>query len=65
MAELVTPLEASRIMRCSISKVYSMSSEGLLPKIKIGSKLLFRKGDLEQFIDQCRIPRTERKKDLP
>ena len=64
MAELVTPQEASRIMRCSVSKIYAMSSRGLLPKVKIGSKLLFKMGDLEQYIDRCRIP-TEREKNLP
>jgi excisionase family DNA binding protein len=59
MTGLLTPREVAQRLRCSLPQVYAMSSRGTLPKVKIGSKLLFREEDVDDFVAGCWIEARE------
>jgi excisionase family DNA binding protein len=54
--ELLTPDEACRLLRMSKDTLYRRSSEGTIPKIKLHGKLLFRRADLEAWIEEHAVP---------
>ena len=52
---LMTPKETAERLRCSLPQVYAYSSRGVLPKIKLGGKLLFQEADVDAYVQTCRI----------
>jgi len=57
---LLDPKEAATVLRISKPKLYKLSSDGLIRKIKIGSSLRFRIQDLEEFIESCAVDKISR-----
>ncbi|MDA0711264.1 MAG: helix-turn-helix domain-containing protein [bacterium] len=55
MERLLTPIEVSNILKLSLASVYSLSSQGKLPKIKLGAALRFKESDILDHIERCRI----------
>ena len=55
MGRLLTPEETRQQLRCSLPKVYQLSSSGMLPKYKIGNRLFFKEQDVSAYIESCRI----------
>ena len=46
----LTPDEAAAYMRCGRQRVYDLVSEGRLPKVKDGARLLLRRDDLDAYL---------------
>ena len=56
---LLDPIETMERLRCSKAQVYAISSQGTLPKFKIGNRLFFAEEDVEAYIDSCRVEARE------
>ena len=56
---LLTPEEARQRLRCSMPKIYALSSSGGLTKFKLGNRLFFDADDVEAYITANRIPARE------
>jgi excisionase family DNA binding protein len=48
---LLTTVDMSRLLRCSVQSVYRMTRSGALPSIRIGGLIRYRPEDVERFID--------------
>jgi excisionase family DNA binding protein len=57
---ILTVPEAADFTRLSISTVYAYVSRRKLPHFKIGAKLLFRRADLEQWLNRHFVQPIER-----
>ena len=51
---LLTVGEVAEWLRCKAKKVYSMGARGELPRVRIGGRVLFRRGDIRRYIAQMR-----------
>lgn len=49
--DILTPAEAADYMRCSRQRVYDLTSQGRLKVCKDGSRNLYRRGDLDAYLD--------------
>ncbi len=56
---LINVTEAAEMLRLSKYTIYKYSSQGILPKVKIGNRVSFRSTDLEEFIEKHRVTCTQ------
>lgn len=47
---LLTPKEVARYLQCSKGKVYAMARKNLLPVLRFGKNVRFRKEDLDAYL---------------
>jgi excisionase family DNA binding protein len=52
MTELLNPKEAAVAMKCSIHTVRAWTFQRKLPVVRLGRKVLFRREDIEAFINK-------------
>ena len=52
---LLTPMETAKVLRCSLPRVYALSSQGMLAKYKIGGRLFFAEADVDAYVDDCLV----------
>lgn len=52
---LLTPKEAASILTCKLSTVYIWAGKGKIPSYKINGLLRFKKEELEEFINNCKV----------
>jgi excisionase family DNA binding protein len=57
MEELISPVELSKLFKVSKPWPYVMVKRGLLPCYKMGKVIRFKKIDIEDYIERCRIER--------
>lgn len=50
MEALVTRKEVARLLRCSLASLHRMMRQEGLPSLKVGGKTLFRRGDVEAWL---------------
>ena len=55
-SELLTLLEASKVLRVKVSTLRSWRLKGTLPFRKLGGKVLLHREDIRRFIAQSKIP---------
>jgi excisionase family DNA binding protein len=55
MTELMTPNEAAAALKISIHTVRQWTVQRKLPVVRYGRKVLFRKEDIEGFIQKSRV----------
>lgn len=48
---LLTPEAVARLLACSPKSVYAWAARGLLPRVRLGRLVRFRKSDVSRFID--------------
>jgi excisionase family DNA binding protein len=58
--EILNVREASELTRLSVATVYAYVARRKLPHLKVGAKLLFRRSDLEKWLDQHFVKPLER-----
>lgn len=51
-SELLTDKEAAEFLRVSHQTMWRLRKSGKLPHVRLATKLLYRKSDLEAFIEQ-------------
>lgn len=56
MEELLTVKEAAEAVRLKPSTIYTYAEKGILPFSKLGSRLLFQKSKLEEWIQENSHP---------
>ena len=56
---LLNPQEAAERLRCSLSRVYALSSSGAISKYKLGNRLFISEADLEDYIRSCHVETQE------
>ena len=56
MEQLLTVDGASEMTRLSTKTLYTYANKKLVPHVKLGSRLLFEKLELEAWIDNNRVP---------
>jgi excisionase family DNA binding protein len=49
--ELMSVDEAAELLRCRRQRLYDLSSQGKLPCLRDGSRLLFRRSDLVSYLE--------------
>jgi len=64
MDDLLTARETAEFFRWTVQTVYAYSSRRILPSIKVGRSLRFRRADLEHLLT-LRPTETERPADEP
>jgi excisionase family DNA binding protein len=47
---LMTPAEVSRVLGCTLRRVYRLTSKGVLPAVRIGRTIKFDRITLEKWI---------------
>jgi excisionase family DNA binding protein len=52
ITELLNPKEAAKTMKCSIHTIRAWTYQRRLPVVRLGRKVLFRKEDIEAFINK-------------
>jgi excisionase family DNA binding protein len=57
----MTVNEVSELLRISKSKIYKMTMNSAIPHYKVGSKLLFKKQELIDFVESYIIPASPEK----
>ena len=57
--DLLTLMEASKILRVTISTLRAWRCQRRLPFHKIGRKVMLKRRDIRQFIDESVEPRKE------
>jgi excisionase family DNA binding protein len=55
MDKLLSPNEARGLLRCSLARLYALSSQGEIAKYKIGGRLFFKERDVRAYLESCRI----------
>ena len=50
--EILTRTEAARVLRISPKKLSALAAEGAIRYRSYGRKLMFARGDLQDFLDQ-------------
>ena len=50
--ELLTAAEAADYLRCGKQRVYDLVSQGRLPHLKDGARVLIRRADLLAYLDE-------------
>jgi excisionase family DNA binding protein len=50
MEALVTRKEVARLLRCSLASLHRMMRQERLPSLKVGGKTLFRRADIEAWL---------------
>ncbi|MGA2466328.1 MAG: helix-turn-helix domain-containing protein [Thermodesulfobacteriota bacterium] len=50
--ELLDPREAAAAMKCSIHTIRAWTYQRKLPVVRLGRKVLFRREDIENFINK-------------
>ena len=53
--EILTIDEVAKILRVSKTKAYELAGRGLIPHIRYGKSIRFRRYDIEKFIDNSVI----------
>ncbi|HEY8775918.1 MAG TPA: helix-turn-helix domain-containing protein [Gaiellaceae bacterium] len=48
---LLTTVDMSRLLRCSVQSVYRVTRSGALPSIRIGGLIRYRPEQVAQFIE--------------
>ena len=48
--EMITRLEAAELLNISLVKLWDITKNNLIPKYKIGGKVLYKKKDIQNFI---------------
>lgn len=56
MEQLLTVDEAAEMTRLSTKTLYTYANKKLVPHVKLGSRLLFEKEELDAWIDKNRVP---------
>lgn len=51
MNELIDINELSRMTGLSVSSLYKMTAKRQLPMLKIGRRVLFRRGDIDRWLE--------------
>ncbi len=54
--DLVNVKEAAKLLHVSIGSIRAWRSEKVIPAVKLGGKVLFRKQDLLDFVDRSVQP---------
>lgn len=49
-SEMITRLEAAELLNISLVKLWDITKNNLIPKYKIGGKVLYKKKDIQNFI---------------
>jgi excisionase family DNA binding protein len=49
--ELISRADSAKILNLSLVKLWELTKENALPVVKIGGKVLYKRSDLEQFIN--------------
>ena len=52
---LLNVKESAKLLRCSEATVYRSCEAGLMPHIRKGRRLFFRREDLRRWIDSLRV----------
>ena len=50
--ELITRAEAADLLNISLVKLWEITKNNLIPKYKIGGKVLYKKIDVQRFINE-------------
>ena len=48
--EMITRVEAAELLNISLVKLWDITKNNLIPKYKIGGKVLYKKKDIQNFI---------------
>ena len=48
--EMITRLDAAELLNISLVKLWDITKNNLIPKYKIGGKVLYKKKDIQNFI---------------
>ncbi|MGO8693111.1 MAG: helix-turn-helix transcriptional regulator [Rectinemataceae bacterium] len=56
MKNLMTVGEVSAKTRLARQTIYQLSSEGRIPRIKLGGRLLFDEEEIETWLEQFHLP---------
>lgn len=48
----ITAAQAAEHLACSVGRIHDLRAKGALPYRKDGSRLLFRRSDLDAYLDQ-------------
>ena len=59
MKNLMTVGEVSAKTRLARQTIYQLSSEGRIPRIKLGGRLLFDEEEIETWLEQVTCPHRE------
>ncbi len=54
-SELMTVREVLQYLKIGRTKLWKLCIQGRLPQVRIGSRLLFRRSDVEQFVKECLV----------
>lgn len=49
--DLVSRIETAKILNLSLVKLWQLTRDNLLPVIKIGGKVLYKRKDIQEFIN--------------
>ncbi len=60
MDELLTAKELSALLKVSKPWPYVMAKRGLLPYLKMGKCIRFRKDDLEAFLEKSKVEKISK-----
>jgi len=55
-SNLLTLAEAADYLRCSRSKLYKCIERRELNHFKLGNRAMFRREDLDSYIERCFVP---------
>ena len=50
--EMITRTEAADLLNISLVKLWEITKNNLIPKYKIGGKVLYKKADVQRLIDE-------------
>ena len=59
MEKLLRVPEVADLLGVSKPMVYSLANRGKIGSVRLGSRLLFKPGQLEAFIESCSVPAQE------
>jgi hypothetical protein len=49
--DLISRVETATVLNISLVKLWAITKEGLLPRLKIGKKVLYKRMDIQEFIN--------------
>lgn len=59
--EFLTVSQLANLLQLTQMTIYRMVNRGELPCYSIGRVKRFRRGDIEEFLESCRIPAPKRR----
>lgn len=56
MSDVINIKQASELVGLTVNTLYSYCARRKIPHLKLGAKLLFRRSELEAWLDAHRVP---------